>query len=161
MPRQDVPRAYEVAGWRCAIDRKALERLDDARLAAWDTHRLDAFVDLLADDFVLRDTTIGAPVTTKEGAREYVRARLTALPDMRIRRTSRLVDEDDGSVAAEVEFTGTHTGPMAVGSRQVPPTGKTVVGRGAYFARVKDGLFVELSIHPDLAGIMAQLGLMP
>ncbi|MEU5721233.1 nuclear transport factor 2 family protein [Micromonospora sp. NPDC047738] len=90
------------------IDREALERLDDARLAAWDTHRLDAFVDLLADDFVLRDTTVGAPITTRDGAREYVQAWLTALPDMRIRRTSRLVDEDDGAVAAEVEFTGTH-----------------------------------------------------
>ncbi|OKI73954.1 ester cyclase [Micromonospora sp. CB01531] len=143
------------------IDREALERLDDARLAAWDTHRIDAFVDLLADDFVLRDTTVGAPITTRAGAREYVEAWLTALPDMRIRRTSRLVDDDDGAVAAEVEFTGTHTGPMAVGSTQVPPTGRTVVGRGAYFARVKDGRFVELSIHPDLAGIMTQLDLMP
>lgn len=143
------------------IDREALKRLDDARIDAWDTHRLDAFVGLLADDFVLRDTTIGAPITTKEGAREYVRAWLTAFPDMRIRRTSRFVDDHDDGVAAEVEFTGTNTGPMAVGSRQVPPTGKTIVGRGAYFARVKDGRFVELSLHPDLAGVMTQLGLMP
>lgn len=143
------------------IDREALKRLDDARLDAWDIHRLDAFVGLLADDLVLRDTTLGAPVTTKEGAREYVRAWLDALPDMRVRRTSRVVDDDDGAVAGEVEFTGTHSGPMMVGSKQVPPTGKTIVGRGAYFARVKDGRFVELSFHPDLAGIMAQLGLMP
>ncbi|NJP34541.1 nuclear transport factor 2 family protein [Micromonospora thermarum] len=98
------------------IDREALKRLDDARLDAWDIHRLDAFVGLLADDLVLRDTTIGAPVTTKEGAREYVRAWLDALPDMRVRRTSRVVDEDDGAVAGEVEFTGTHSGPMVVGS---------------------------------------------
>jgi hypothetical protein len=43
----------------------------------------------------------------------------------------------------------------------LPPTGKAIVARGAYFARVKDGKFVEFSTHPDLAGVMTQLGLMP
>ena len=47
------------------------------------------------------------------------------------------------------------------GLKHVSPTGKAIVGHGAYFARVKDGRFVELSTHPDLAGIMAQLGLNP
>lgn len=141
------------------MDREALERLDDARMAAWDSHRPDAFVELLADDFVLRDTTIAAPITTKEGAREYVRAWLTAFPDMRVRRTSRVVADD--AVAGEVEFTGTNGGPMAVGSTQVPPTGRAIVVQGAYFARVKDGKFVEFSTHPDLAGVLAQLGLIP
>ena len=140
------------------MDREALERLDDARMAAWDARRPDAFVDMLADDFVLRDTTIPAPITTKEGAREYVQAWQTAFPDMKVRRTSRVVGDD--AVGGEVEITGTNTGPMAVGSRQVPPTGKSIVSRGAYFARVEDGKFVEFSTHPDLAGIMAQLGLM-
>jgi steroid delta-isomerase-like uncharacterized protein len=143
------------------IGREALKSLDDARFEAWDTHQIDAFVDLLADDFVLRDTTISAPITTRDGVREYVRAWLTAFPDMRIRRTSCLVDDADDTVAAEVEFTGTHTGPLTVGSRQVPPTGRAIVARGAYFARVKDGRFVELSFHPDQAGVLAQLGLTP
>ncbi|SCL17528.1 conserved hypothetical protein, steroid delta-isomerase-related [Micromonospora pallida] len=143
------------------IDREALKRLDDTRFAAWDTHQIDDFVGLLADDFVIRDTTISAPITTRDAARDYVRAWLTAFPDMRIRRTSRIVDDADDTVAAEVEFTGTNTGPLTVGSRQVPPTGRAIVARGAYFARVRDGRFVELSLHPDQAGILAQLGLMP
>ena len=141
------------------MDREALERLDDARMAAWDEHRPDDFADMLADDFVLRDTTIAAPITTKEGARDYVQAWLVAFPDMRIRRTNRVVGDD--AVGGEVEFSGTNTGPMAVGARQVPPTGKAIVAQGAYFARVKDGKFVEFSTHPDLAGVMTQLGLMP
>jgi hypothetical protein len=36
-----------------------------------------------------------------------------------------------------------------------------VVGRGAYFVRVRDGKVVEFSSHPDAAGLMVQLGLMP
>ena len=55
---------------------------------------------------------------------------------------------------------GTNTGPLELGSKHVSPTGKAIVGHGAYFARVKDGKFVELRL-PDLAGILAQLGLAP
>ena len=141
------------------MDRQALERLDDAGIGAWDSHRPDDFVDLLADDFVLRDTTIAEPITTKDGARQYVQAWLTAFPDMRIHRTSRVIDDD--AVAGEVEFTGTNTGPMAMSGSQLPPTGKAVVGRGAYFVVVKDDKVVEFRAHPDAAGLMAQLGLMP
>ncbi|MFI6820679.1 ester cyclase [Micromonospora sp. NPDC050187] len=155
-----MPNASDMAS-RAARAQTLLMRSDDARFSTWDTHQVDAFVDLLADAFVLRDTTISAPITTRDGVRDYARAWLTAFPDMRIRRTSRLVDEADDTVAAEVEFTGTNTGPLTVGARQVPPTGKAVVGRGAYFARMKAGRFVELSFHPDQAGVLAQLGLMP
>ena len=84
-------------------DKEALERLDDARLATWDTHRPDAFVDMFADDFVIRDTSIAAPITTREGAHDYLRKWSAAFPDMRIRRTSRVVDDE--SVAGEVALT--------------------------------------------------------
>ncbi len=42
-------------------------------------------------------------------------------------------------IAAELEFTGTNTGPMMIGGKEIPPTGKSVVGGGMYFARVQDG----------------------
>ncbi len=141
------------------MDRQALERLDDARLATWDKHEPDAFVEFFADDFVIRDTAIEAPITTKDGAREYLRSWLAAFPDLRVRRTNRVVDDE--SIAGEVEMVGTNTGPLELGSKHVSPTGKVIVGHGAYFAQVKDGKFVELSTHPDLAGIMEQLGLNP
>jgi predicted ester cyclase len=67
----------------------------------------------------------------------------------------------DDSVAAELEFTGTNTGPLAMGGMEIPATGRSVVGRGAYFARVRNGQVVEFSSHPDAAGMMTQLGLMP
>jgi hypothetical protein len=81
-----------------------------------------------------------------------------AFADMRIRRTNRVVGDD--AVGGEVEFSGTNTGPIAVGSRQVQPTGKAIVTRGAYFARVKDGSSWR-SAHPDLAGVMTQPDLTP
>ncbi len=136
-----------------------LERLDDLGIGAWDNHKPDAFVDLLADEFVLRDLTLPEPIRTKAEAGAYVQAWLTAFPDMRVQRKSRVIGED--SVAAEIEFTGTNTGPLAMGGMEIPPTGKSVVGHGAYFVQVKDGKVVEFSAHPDAAGLMMQLGLMP
>ena len=50
---------------------------------------------------------------------------------------------------------------MAMGGMEIPPTGKSAQGRGSYIARVKDGKIVEFRSHPDAAGVMMQLGLMP
>jgi predicted ester cyclase len=48
-----------------------------------------------------------------------------------------------------------------MGSQEVPATGKSVIGTGTYFASVKDGKYVAFRAHPDVASMMAQLGLMP
>ena len=69
----------------------------------------------------------------------------------------------EDQVAAEIEFTGTNTGPLQLGAGgpAVHPTGKRINGRGTFFARVRDGQFIELRTYPDLAGLMMQLGLLP
>jgi len=141
------------------MSKRDLELLDDLGIGAWDNHKPDAFVELFADDFVLRDSTVPEPIRTREAAAAYVQTWLTAFPDMRVRRTNRVIGED--SVAGEIEFTGTNTGPLSMGGMQLPATGKSVVGRGAYFVKVKDGKVTDFSSHPDAAGLMVQLGLMP
>lgn len=141
------------------MSKEDLERLDDLGMASWDNHKPDAFAELFADEFVLKDLTVPEPIRTRNGAEAYVEAWITAFPDLRVRTTNRVIGED--SVAAEVEFTGTNTGPLVMGGMELPPTGKSVVGHGAYFVHVKDGRVVEFSAHPDAAGMMMQLGLMP
>ena len=136
-----------------------LERIDELGMAAWDNHKPEAFVDLFADEFVWRDLTVPEPMRTSDEAVAYMQSWFTAFPDMRVRTTNRVIGRD--SIAAEIEFTGTNTGPLAMGGMQIPATGKSVVGHGAYFVRVRDGKVVEFSSHPDAAGMMAQLGLMP
>ncbi len=136
-----------------------IERIDDQGMAAWDGHDVDAFMNLLADGFIWTDLTLPEPMRTKDQARQYMQAWFTAFPDMRVRQTNRVVSDD--AAAAEVEFTGTNTGPMMMAGTEIPPTGKSVVGRGAYFARVEDGKVVQFSSHPDVAGLMMQLGFMP
>jgi steroid delta-isomerase-like uncharacterized protein len=136
-----------------------IEQIDDQGMSAWDRHDVPGFVALLASDFVWSDLTLPEPMRSREEARQYMQAWFTAFPDMRVKQTNRVVGED--AVAAELEFTGTNTGPMIMGGMEIPPTGRSVLGRGSYFAQVQDGKIVRFSTHPDVAGIMMQLGLMP
>jgi steroid delta-isomerase-like uncharacterized protein len=141
------------------MTKEELEQIDDQGMAAWDKQDPDAFIDLFADEFVWRDLTVPEEMRTPDQARQYMQGWFTAFPDMRVRTTNLVIGED--SLAAEIEFTGTNTGTLSMGGMEMPATGKSVVGKGAYFARVKDGKVVEFSSHPDAAGLMMQLGLMP
>jgi steroid delta-isomerase-like uncharacterized protein len=141
------------------MNREEIERLDDQGIAAWDAHDAQAFVDQFAEEFAINDIASPEAITTREGVRQYAQAWFTAFPDMSIKQTNRVVGED--SLAAELQFTGTNTGPMMMAGKEVPPTGKTVVGRGTYFARVRNGKVIEFNSYPDIAGMMMQLGFMP
>src|SRR5665647_1891259 len=101
------------------MSKQELERIDDRGMAAWDNHKPDAFADLFADEFVLRDTTLPEPLHTVYEAVAYAQSWFTAFPDMHVRTTNRIVGED--SVAAEIEFTGTNTGPLVMGGMELPP----------------------------------------
>jgi steroid delta-isomerase-like uncharacterized protein len=144
---------------RRRMSREELEQLDDQGIAAWDQGDAEAFVSLLADDFTWYDWTLPEPITDKEGVRQYFSGWRTAFPDMRTSRVTRVVGED--AVAAEIEFAGTNTGPMVMGGNEILPTNKAVTGRGSYIARIRDGKIVEFRSHPDVAGLMMQLGFMP
>ena len=135
-----------------------LARLDDAGMRAWDGHDPRALQELFADDFVWNDVAVPEPITTAEGLREYMDTWFTAFPDMRTRKVNRVIG--DGRVSVELEFTGTHTGPLRMGDSELPATGVSVVGHGCYFLRVRDGKVVEFNSYPDLAGLLQQLGLM-
>jgi steroid delta-isomerase-like uncharacterized protein len=139
------------------MSREELESIDDEGMAAWDKHDPDAFMDLFATEFVWRDLTVPEEMRTKDQGRQYMQGWFTAFPDMRVHTINRVIGDD--SVAAEIEFTGTNSGPLSMGGMEMPATAKSVVGKGAYFARVKDGKV--FSSHPDAAGLMMQLGLMP
>ncbi len=141
------------------MSREENERLDDVGMGAWEAHDPDTFADLFAERFELNDPSLPAPLTTKEDARRYAQGWFTAFPDMSIKQLNRIVTDD--AVAAEVQFTGTNTGPMSMAGNEVPPTGKSVTGKGAYFVRVRDGKVVEFNSYPDIAGLMMQLGFMP
>jgi steroid delta-isomerase-like uncharacterized protein len=136
-------------------------RLDEEFLASWDAHDPDRALALLSDDIVWRDVSVPEPMHGKAAIRPYLQGWFTAFPDMSARTKNRVVTEDQ--VAAEVEFTGTNSGPMqmAPGAPAMPATGKQVKGQGTYFVRIRNGKGVAVHTYPDAAGMMMQLGLLP
>src|SRR5205814_3210383 len=61
--------------------REEIERLDEQSLAAWDSHDPDAFVAMLADDFVWYDWVTPEPIRDREAARQYFTGWMTAFRD--------------------------------------------------------------------------------
>ena len=141
------------------MSKEELERLDDRGMGAWSSHDPDAWLGMFADGFVYYDWTSREPIRDQQALRKNFEAWMTAFPDMQVKQVARVVGED--AVAAEIEFTGTNSGPMVMGGMEMPATNKSVVGRGSYIAFVRDGKVVEFRAHPDAAGVMMQLGLMP
>jgi predicted ester cyclase len=58
------------------------------------------------------------------------------------------------------DFTGTFKGPMKMGDKTIPPTGKRFKVEFCTIATWKDGKIVEERLFYDLVGFMKQIGIM-
>ena len=136
-------------------------KLDEQNIAGWNAHDVDATLAVLSDDIVWHDVDSPEPFQGKEAVRSFIQSWFTAFPDMKTTVKNRVVTEDQ--VAAEMEFSGTNTGPLQMGPNapSIPATGKKVRGKGTYFVRIRNGKAVEVHSYPDAAGMMMQLGLVP
>ncbi|HLA16710.1 MAG TPA: ester cyclase [Candidatus Limnocylindrales bacterium] len=116
---------------------------------------IDAFGELLADDFIEHEETPGIP-PTKDGVKSFFRMQLAAFPDLRMDVED--VIADGSKVVARVRFTGTQHGEIL----GMPATGKSVdvqvidIFRFGDDGRVSEhwGVFDQLTM-------MQQLGVMP
>lgn len=139
------------------MDKNELAKLDDEMLGSWNDHNIEVFLGHCADDIVWHDISMPEPMQGKDAAGQYFQSWMTAFPDFRATPVNRVIGDD--SVAVEVEFGGTNTGPMQMGEDTIPATGKAVSTKGSYFAIVRDGKLAEMHTYPDLMGMMMQLGL--
>ncbi|WP_020388512.1 ester cyclase [Kribbella catacumbae] len=80
-----------------------------------------------------------------------------AFPDLRHEILGSV--EADGTAAAEVRFTGTHTGPLASPDGDIPATGKPFDFTYTHFTRFSDGVIAEDHVHFDQLTFLTQLGL--
>jgi predicted ester cyclase len=141
------------------MSREEIERLDDQGMAAWDGHDAEAFANLFADKFAVKDVALPEPITTKDGVRQYAQDWFTAFPDMSVKQTNRVVSDE--VVVAEVQFTGTNTGPMMMAGKEIPPD-RQERGRQGHLLRPRQewqGRRVQLPPrhrgHDDAAGVHA------
>jgi steroid delta-isomerase-like uncharacterized protein len=116
---------------------------------------IDAFGDLIAEDFVEHEETPGLE-PTKEGVKELFRMYTAAFPDLRMEAEDILASGD--KVVARVRGTGTHQGEFM----GIPATGKSVDVQLIDIIRFgDDGLAHEHWGVFDALAMMQQLGAIP
>lgn len=130
-------------------------------LKEW-TARLDAGDLDGSSTLVAEDVEWANPVAAVHG-RDELRALLdvfwTAIPDFRHELTDVVFSGD--LVAARGIASGTHTGPLAGPTGEVPASDRSVSFPFAAFARVEDGLIREFRGYWDVMGFMQQIGAIP
>ncbi|PIR82326.1 hypothetical protein COU20_02780 [Candidatus Kaiserbacteria bacterium CG10_big_fil_rev_8_21_14_0_10_59_10] len=127
-------------------------------LEAFSAHDADAFASFFAEGASAYDPQYPEPLRGKDAIRKDIEDFITALPDLSARMLS-LVGNSDVA-AAEMEITGTHTGPFVTPEGTVPPTNKTLRMQVGLFVRVDgEGKIVENNRYYDMMSVANQLGL--
>ncbi|WP_077490485.1 ester cyclase [Sinomonas mesophila] len=140
-----------------AAGRTSLEQLVRDQLSAFNSHDATGFTAFYADDAVVVDPQYPEPLRGRAAIEEDVAAFFTAMPDLRATVTNVLTAGE--SVAAEMDVTGTQTGPLALPDGELPATGRRIDQKFASFSRVDaQGRIAEEHRYYDLAAIQAQLG---
>ncbi len=113
--------------------------------------------DLCRPDYIehVPPVTPGQPTRGPEALKAIVNRIRTAFPDLQITIEDMLVDGE--SVAVRSTWRGTHTGMFG----QIAPTGKQAVWAVMDIGRIADGKLAEHWGHPDLLGLLQQLGAAP
>jgi steroid delta-isomerase-like uncharacterized protein len=114
---------------------------------------------LSAPDAEWINVATGQTLRGPDGARQFLEAWATAFPDSQVETTT-VIAADDG-VAMEFVGRGTHSGPLASPTGDIPPTGKHVEVPFAQMIQFRDGKIARARLYFDLAGMLQQLGLAP
>jgi steroid delta-isomerase-like uncharacterized protein len=133
-------------------------KLNEAVMDSWNRHDTRKFLSYCDENIVWRDLANPEDLKGKQSAEDFFNQWHIAFPDFTLKVTNQVATED--RVAVELEFTGTNTGPLRMADQpEIPATNRKITNRGCYFAKAKNGKFVEVHTYPDLAGMMIALGL--
>jgi steroid delta-isomerase-like uncharacterized protein len=128
------------------------------QVAAINAHDAAQFASFYGEDAVVRDPQYPEPLHGRDAVVNDSAVFFTAFPDLRAEVTCSVVS--GSTLAAEMTLAGTHTGPLALPSGEVPPTGRALRFEMAFFARIDDqGLIVDERRYYDIANQLEQLGL--
>jgi steroid delta-isomerase-like uncharacterized protein len=129
------------------------ERVWNAYIDAWNTHRIDAILAVVDDQFIYdeRPMTMAAPLTGKAAFRKYLAGVFKVFPDLQI--DTILSDTGAAVGVAESVMTGTYVAKMAG-----PRPKKRICARVACVFEVSHGLLMHERLYWDRANTMRQLG---
>ena len=124
---------------------------------AWNTHDLDAIMDMHAPDMVFENHTAGESADG-EDVRGHIGSIFETWPDINF-QTRRLYVRD-GVVTQEWTATATHANEMRRGDLVAEPTGKKIEWRGIDVIPFEDGRVKRKDVYSDSVSILRQLGLL-
>jgi steroid delta-isomerase-like uncharacterized protein len=141
------------------VGERTVEEFIDAWLDAFNSHRIERLLELIAPDIVYDDS--GWPTTMRSHAdvREFVEHAWRAMPDLRFDLLDGPYLLGENKAAFRWRGTGTLTGPLDPPG--FAPTGKRFDIDGADFHEYRDGRIARLRIVFDVNGASQQLGLVP
>lgn len=142
-------------GAEAEANRELVERAFEALNAG----EVDAYVDLLAEDFVLYQPRWPMDTVGREANREKLETIADAFTDQWGRIEQVVADGD--RVAVYATYGGRQTGPLSVGDREIAPTGRSFEVPQFAIVRVEDGKLAETWVLTDAMGIAEQLGNLP
>jgi steroid delta-isomerase-like uncharacterized protein len=122
-------------------------------LDSWTARDADAVIATLNADGTYEDPSSGGPLSG-EAFKGYMKGLWSVFPDLTF-ETQSVGEMGPDLVAAQWVMKGTNQGSMM----GLPPTGKSVMLRGADFFRMKDGKIQSVTGYFDTRAIPAQLGL--
>ena len=116
-----------------------------------------AITNLYAPDAVMIQADVPEPVRGREALLAYYKGMYKAMPDFKTYPSVVALSAD--TIVFEVTGEGTFTAPLATPEGEVPPTGKKVSFKAAFFAKISpDGLIAEDRTYFDNLAFMKQLG---
>jgi predicted ester cyclase len=128
--------------------------LVDRYVAAFNSHDINAFRDVIADNYAQHNGRAGQGLA---GTQATIRGYFETFPDMHTQLDDVIVGGD--RVVARLTITATHSHPVQLGPNApvFQPTGKKLTWGGIEIWRVADGKFVEHWDQVDFAGLARQL----
>ena len=122
---------------------------------AWSSHDPEQVTDLVTDDCVYEDVTLGVTNHGKAELRAFAEELFKAFPDVKVELTSRFAGGDWGGM--EWTMSGTHRGDLP----GLPATGKPFSFRGASIVVLQKYKIRRCADYWDLATFLKQVGKMP
>jgi predicted ester cyclase len=119
----------------------------------------DRFRNGLAPDAVYNETGTGRRVVGADAYLALCKGCKVAIPD--VSGSIRKSVAGDGTVAQEVLWEGTHTGPMQTSTGTIEPTGNRVSVLGTLWVTFEGEKAREVTHHLDVLTVLQQMGALP
>lgn len=130
------------------------KHLADFAASKWNEWKASLANDVIYDEI--------ATHTRVKGADEYLKIVLRwkrAYPDLKATVLNMFTAGD--KIFAEIEWEGTHTGPLDGPFGTIAPTNKRGLVKASLFVTLKNDKIVELHHYFDMMTLLANLGIMP